>query len=162
MQQRCKTRVKIYTFATVMQKSRKEFLGAMLQAKGIRPTPFRLQVLDIIERKGAAINAGEIETDLGPHDRITLYRTLKTFTDEGVIHEIALSGNERMMALCASDCQSDHGPHAHQHAHFKCKVCGEVVCLALNHFPEITRAGYAIEEVEINLQGTCPNCLGAA
>ena len=141
-----------------MQKDRADFLIAILRAKGIRPTSFRIEVLDIIERTDAALSNAQIEAQLESYDRITLYRTLKTFTEDGVIHEIALTGSDKRIALCASDCKSEGGRHVHQHAHFKCKLCEEVVCVELARFPSIMAEAYAVEDVEINLQGTCPKC----
>jgi Fur family ferric uptake transcriptional regulator len=131
----------------------------ILKSKNLRATPFRKEVLSIFLENEHAISAQDIEEALGEHDRITLYRTLKSFTKNGVIHEIAMPGDVKKMALCDPICDHDDGLHEHKHIHFQCTDCEEVYCVEVNTFPEIELPGFQIEELEIQAKGVCSKCL---
>ena len=130
----------------------------ILKSKNLRATPFRKEVLSIFLQNEHAISTQDIEEALGEHDRITLYRTLKSFTKNGVIHEIAMPGDVKKMALCDPVCNHDDGLHEHRHIHFQCKKCEEVYCVEVNEFPSITLPGFQIEELEIQAKGVCAKC----
>lgn len=130
----------------------------LLTDKNIRSTPFRQDVLSIFQKNKNAITVAQIEETLGNHDRITLYRTIKTFIENGLIHEIVMPGDIKKLALC-QDCHEIHDHHAHQHnhVHFHCKKCNEVSCVD-NELPPVSLQGYKIEFVEIQAHGICPSC----
>ncbi|MEN9385591.1 MAG: hypothetical protein RLZZ185_332, partial [Bacteroidota bacterium] len=51
-----------------------------LSSFGLRPTACRQAVLDIFKQKGYALSQGHIEQGLASQfDRVTIYRTLKSF-----------------------------------------------------------------------------------
>lgn len=128
-----------------------------LKNKAIRVTDFREKVLDVFENYNQAITVGQIEHDLGEHDRVTLYRTLKTFTEKGLIHEVTIPNEEKKLALCESKC-SEEG-HKHEHIHFKCTKCEGVFCKEIDQLPSIKLNGFDIQKVEINVTGVCDKCL---
>ncbi|HAE31102.1 MAG TPA: transcriptional repressor, partial [Flavobacteriales bacterium] len=72
----------------------------IFEKKDIRKTAFRQKVLDVFYQNENSITIGQIETAIGKHDRITLYRTIKTFLDAGLIHEIVMPGDVKKLALC--------------------------------------------------------------
>ena len=72
----------------------------LLLSKKLRITDFRLAILDIFNRYENSISTEQIENELGKFDRITLYRTLKIFKENGIIHEITMPGNIKNW-LCA-------------------------------------------------------------
>lgn len=132
-----------------------------LKSKNIRVTSFRTQVLEVFTTQSHAIELSNIEEALGNHDRITLYRTLKTFLDKGIIHEIALPGENKKMALCESNCKhsKDDDPiHNHEHIHFQCLKCGEVKCLSEVNFPKVKIPGFEIQQLNISAKGHCDSC----
>jgi Fur family ferric uptake transcriptional regulator len=131
----------------------------ILKNKQLRITPFRKEVLSIFLNNEHAISAQDIEETLGEHDRITLYRTIKSFIKNGVIHEIVMPGDIKKMALCDLVCDHDEGLHEHNHIHFQCSKCQEVFCVEVNEFPDIRLPGFKIEELEIQAKGICKNCL---
>ena len=132
-------------------------MNKLLQNKSIRSTDFRLKVLDIFAKNTNAISIKKIESELKIFDRITLYRTLKTFTKKGLIHEVQLPNEEKMLALCSTDCNVNG--HKHEHIHFKCKTCEEVFCKEAKIAPNIFIEGFLIHEIEINTVGICSSCL---
>ncbi|WP_070137714.1 Fur family transcriptional regulator [Crocinitomix algicola] len=128
----------------------------LLRSKKLRVTDFRLAVLTIFEQHKNAISTEQIENELGEFDRITLYRTIKTFIEKGIIHEITMPGNIKKLALCHDNCNAKE--HQHQHIHFRCNSCAEIFCLDIDDYPEINLKGYQIDAVEIQAKGICKNC----
>lgn len=129
----------------------------LLREKGLRATPFREKVLWIFEKQASAIDMEILENELGEFDRITLYRTLRSFIDKGIIHEIMMPGETKKMAICNESC-NDTFYHNHEHVHFKCKVCNQISCLELKEYPEIRLRNYIVESTEIQAVGVCEQC----
>ncbi len=122
----------------------------------ISETPFRKEVIDIFLKHDSAISLSTIIGELKDYNRITLYRTIKIFIEKGMIHEIAISGEDSMYALCKEDCNVKE--HHHQHIHFKCKQCGHIFCVEVEKFPKIDLPDYNIDQLEIQATGVCKNC----
>lgn len=131
----------------------------ILKEKRLRITPFRKEVLQIFIENEHAISAQDIEKSLGEHDRITLYRTIKSFINKGVIHEIVMPGDVKKMALCDPICSHDDGLHEHNHIHFQCKKCEEIYCVEVEKLPNIKLPHFEIDEIEVQARGTCKVCL---
>lgn len=130
----------------------------LLRSKNLRVTPFRLAVLSVFSKHKNAIDLARIEKSLKEFDRITLYRTIRTFIDHGLIHEIVMPGDIKKLALCNDECSGEDHEHHHQHLHFKCDACDEIYCLELNHFPEIKYPEFSIKRLEIQGGGICSGC----
>ena len=130
----------------------------LLKSTGLRVTETRQVILERFREKTAAISQSDIEGELGEAiDRVTVYRTLKTFVEKGIIHKILDDKGGIKYALCREQCH--HGHHHHDHLHFKCSVCQETPCLEKHLIPEVSLPeGYRKEEVNILVQGVCPNC----
>lgn len=129
-----------------------------LRTKNLRVTPFRVEVLEIFNRHANAIDVATLETELKEFDRITLYRTIKTFIESGIIHEIVMPGDIKKLALCKDDCSVHDHQHNHHHLHFKCDNCLEVYCLELNEFPVVKYPKFKITQLELQGSGLCENC----
>ncbi|QQZ27640.1 transcriptional repressor [Thiothrix subterranea] len=128
----------------------------LLQQTQGRVTPARVGVLGILLNANAALSHQEIEQTALQQglivDRVTLYRALDWLVEQGLAHKIP--GADR---TCRYNAQAGV---PHQHAHFHCKDCEQVFCLE-NLQPTLLFAlpgGYQIDEVELNLQGRCPDC----
>jgi len=130
----------------------------LLQAKKLRITPFRVAVLSVFKKHKNAIDMAQIEKGLSEFDRITLYRTIKTFIESGLIHEIVMPGDIKKMALCKEECHVHDHEHNHQHLHFRCECCEEVFCLELKEFPKIKYPTFKINQLEIQGSGLCRAC----
>lgn len=130
----------------------------ILKEKKLRNTPFRKEVLELFLQNDHAISIQDIENQLGEHDRITLYRTIKSFIEKGIIHEIVMPGDIKMLALCDDVCEHEDGIHNHQHIHFQCRKCEKVFCVETTHIPAIDLPGFTIEEKEIQAKGVCDKC----
>lgn len=123
----------------------------------LRSTPTRQEILHLFLKKDYALSHSDIESEIAEDiDRVTVYRTLKTFTDRGLIHKVLDDGGTLKYALCSEACTAT--AHRHEHVHFKCIQCGQTLCLDVEipmvRLPE----GYTPKEVNLLVQGTCQNC----
>jgi len=130
----------------------------LLKNKKLRFTAFRKEVLDVFLNTPNAVSIGDIEERLKQFDRITLYRTIKSFMEKGLIHEIVMPGDIKKLALCPAECSSVNHVHTGQHIHFRCKMCENIFCLDLHEFPEINIPKFKVDSIEIQGSGICNVC----
>jgi Fur family transcriptional regulator, ferric uptake regulator len=125
----------------------------------LRQTDAREAVLEVFQGEHYALSHGHIETVLASRfDRVTLYRTLKTFVDKGLIHKVLDDQGAMKYALCKEVCNSA-GHHHHDHVHFKCNICGQTTCLEQVTIPTISLPiGYQKQEMNLLVQGVCQTC----
>ena len=129
----------------------------ILKDASLRVTPVRQQVLDLILTSEVALSSQDIEARLQEVDRITLYRTLKTFEKKGIIHEAIDGTNKTKYAMCIDDCSEHH--HHDSHAHFHCESCGKTVCVEDVKIPQVQLPEHLkIRQTNIILQGECDQC----
>jgi len=123
----------------------------------LRSTPNREAILHAFLKHDYALSHNDIESEMpSDFDRVTVYRTLKTFLDKGLIHKVLDDGGTLKYALCNEACSSAH--HHHDHVHFKCTKCGQTNCLSVE-IPDIKLPrGYSANEVNLLIQGICENC----
>ncbi len=124
----------------------------------LRRTSSREEVLTLFLKASHALSHGDLEQGLGPdYDRVTIYRTLKTFLDKGILHKVLDDEGGTKYALCRPGCGKDD--HHHDHVHFKCELCGQTTCLDNVQIPAISLpVGYQRQEVNLLIQGTCSIC----
>ncbi len=130
-----------------------------LKESELRTTAIRKDVLQLfLEQKGTALSSKEIENALENPDRITLYRTLKVFEQNGVIHQAMDGSGTLKYALCVDDC-SVHDHHD-EHAHFHCLECGKTICLE-GHIDSKVKVpkGFSIRHMHLVIEGQCSDCL---
>lgn len=131
----------------------------ILSRNKLRRTAPRQAVLDVFVKEQMALSQPELEHLLKEScDRVTIYRTLTTFLEKGLIHKVLDDAGAAKYALCAHDCDSDH-THNHNHVHFKCEQCGQTRCLDDVHVPAFSLPkGYKVNETNVLLQGLCSDC----
>ncbi|SIT74595.1 Fur family transcriptional regulator [Pontibacter indicus] len=130
-----------------------------LTEKNTRPTSMRILVYDFMAAQKAALSLSEIEERLFPADRITIYRTLKTFEEKGIIHSIQENTTTKYK-LCSDAC--DEHTHRDWHLHFYCKICRQTTCKENIVVQENIKADFRIDEVRLFAKGICENCLEEA
>jgi Fur family ferric uptake transcriptional regulator len=134
-----------------------EAIRNILKKASLRVTPVRVQVLDLITNSNKALSSQDIEAELHDVDRITLYRTLKTFEKKGIIHEAIDGTNKTKYAMCIDECSEHH--HHDSHAHFHCESCGKTVCVEDVTIPKVQLPEHLkIRQANIILQGECDQC----
>lgn len=134
----------------------------LLKRQSLSVTHSRKRILQLFVEQAGALSHGSIEKKLGSiFDRVTIYRTLQTFLDRGIIHSIPSADNTVRYALCKEDCGD--GLHRHQHIHFVCKRCQQTFCLDESVTPSVRLPrGYVAQAVEILVQGQCKQCTALA
>ena len=132
-------------------------LEKRLTAQGIRPTAMRLLVLEYLEKQEHSVSLNDIEAGMNHSDRITLYRTLKTFQEKGLVHQIDDGTGSAKFALCFDACESTG--HHDLHIHFYCNACKGTYCLPKTHVPEISLpVKFQLQEINLMAKGTCEKC----
>ncbi|GJM62402.1 MULTISPECIES: Fur family transcriptional regulator [Persicobacter] len=129
-----------------------------LKKHGLRYTACRQDMLLLFKDKREALSHPEIEAILSDdYDRVTLYRTLNSFEESGIIHRVIDDGGAARYATCSGGCETHE--HHDNHVHFKCKVCGKVRCLEETEIPTIALSpDYVAEEINLLVLGKCPDC----
>src|SRR6478672_7102081 len=111
-------------------------LNEILRRKHLSITDSRKKILSLFLNSKDALAHGDIEKKAGEKfDRVTVYRTLQTFVEKGIIHTIPTADNSVRYALCKDDCFEGH--HHDHHVHFVCTQCGNTYCLDDVVTPEI-------------------------
>ncbi len=133
-------------------------LAATLARHSLRQTPVRRAVLAALAGRGYALTGAEIEAELGSGtDRITLYRTLKSFEQSGLIHRVIDDTDVLRYAACSIECSAE--AHFDNHVHFKCGVCAHTYCLNQVAIPAVALpGGFKAEKRDFLLSGTCQAC----
>ena len=130
----------------------------ILKDHGLRITKTRMAILEQFLTHNAALTHSDIEEKIMDMDRITLYRTLKSFEEKGVIHRAIDGTDKSRYALCESSC-TEHAHHHDSHVHFHCNHCEQTFCIDGVSIPTFsTPAGYQVKSSDVVLNGVCPTC----
>ncbi len=136
--------------------------ASALQGAGLKRTGPRLAVLEKLERAHAPVTHAEIVDQLAhlPYDRATIYRSLMTLSEVGILRRTDLGGTWRFELVRGEG--ADAAAHGKAHPHFVCEDCGEVSCLPDLVFTLPAARGLpravARKRVEIQLRGRCDHC----
>lgn len=138
-----------------------ERIGELLRARGLRRMASRIQVLAILEPFNGHLSVAEIQHRLPaclapgvqPPDLATIYRTVTTLVDQGVLHALTLDGGVTTYGMATAP-----------HHHAVCTQCGaiiEVPACQLSSALEHAMAGSSFalsERAGLTLHGLCPAC----
>lgn len=131
----------------------------LLQKQGIRPTAMRILIYSYLVQKKVAVALTDIENAFSKADRTTLYRSVKTFEEKGIVHQIEDGTGIMKYALCEDGCNCEIDTDLH--LHFHCSICNETVCLTEHKIPHINLPpGYTAENVNLVVKGVCDKCSG--
>ncbi|HIB47186.1 MAG TPA: transcriptional repressor [Flavobacteriaceae bacterium] len=129
----------------------------LLEEKNVRPTAMRILIYKFMAQKDSAVAMKDIESAFAKADRTTLYRSLKTFEEKNVVHQIDDGTGIAKYALCEEGCNCEIEQDLH--LHFHCSNCDETVCLTEHKIPQINLPdGFLAEEVNLVLTGICDKC----
>lgn len=128
-----------------------------LTMRNIKPTAMRELVLKVLTEQNVAINLTDLEQKFDNADKTTLYRTLKTFEENKLIHSIDDGTGAVKYALCKETCQC----HPEDlHVHFLCTKCQQTYCLNDISIPSIELpVNFKLETINMVVKGICPNCV---
>ncbi len=131
------------------------------QHRGVRFTPIRRRVLEIIADAPGSLKAYDLLDRLTEEHAAarppTVYRALEFLIEQGLVHRI-----ESLNAYVACPCPE----HAHGFQLLICRLCGRVEELHLDDVnAQLARhardLGFRVERQTIELQGYCEACHAA-
>ena len=127
-----------------------------LTLRNIKPTAMRELVLKVLTEQNIAISLADLEQKFENADKTTLYRTLKTFEENKLIHSIDDGTGAVKYALCKETCQC----HPEDlHVHFLCTKCQQTYCLNDISIPSIDLPmNFKLETINMVVKGICSNC----
>ncbi|HVX51230.1 MAG TPA: transcriptional repressor [Chitinophagaceae bacterium] len=135
-----------------------DMVADILKRNQLSVTDTRKRILEFFHRSSGALAHADIEKMSGEHfDRVTIYRTLQTFVEKGIIHAIPTADNSVRYALCKDNCAEGH--HHDNHVHFMCDRCGTTFCLDHTGTPLIQLpGGFTGGQVNVLVSGICKTC----
>jgi Fur family ferric uptake transcriptional regulator len=120
-----------------------------------RNTPARAAILSILENAASALSQDMIEEQLAINtDRVTIYRLLNRFVEDGITHKVIAADGKSYFALCQT---CNHADHYHDHFHFSCTKCGKIECLKEEIKIQLPK-GYHFENMNCIVNGICAAC----
>lgn len=130
----------------------------ILKRNHLSITESRKSILQQFIKSKVALAHHELERNASEKiDRVTIYRTIQTFIDKGILHIIPTADNTIRYALCKDECSEGH--HHDDHIHFVCEQCGVTTCLDETAIPAIPLPrGYKSTQVDILVNGICKSC----
>ena len=91
-----------------LTKSLESKASAVLRRKHLSITDSRKKILGLFLNHKDALAHADIERKAGEKfDRVTVYRTLQTFVEKGIVHTIPTADNAILYALC-KDCNRNN------------------------------------------------------
>lgn len=132
-----------------------EYALAKLDAAGYRRGGSRRKVIDFLGTRDCAVTALEIDRELEPVGRASVYRTLEQLEELGLVQKVDL-GRE-------STAYERVDPAGHHHHHLICTRCGRVLPFEDEALEEAIhevriREDFKVEGHEVTLRGTCARC----
>ncbi len=128
----------------------------LLKSREIKVTNNRLLLLEVLANENKAVGRSKLQKLINC-DRVTLYRTINTLIDAGIIHKAHTGSDDVYYAMCKhTNCS--HLAHQHKHIHFKCKECMDIKCVETSKELVVQLPNFTIDEVNIEVTGICNQC----
>lgn len=140
---------------------------ARLRSAGERLTPARyavLRVLDAADVSDEHLTAEQIGTRVAEAEpavhRATVYRTLTSLVEAGVVSHVHLGGSATVYHLAP---ERPSAATLHSHAHVQCSSCGRVIDVPHDTFEPVAarlldELGFRLDTTHAALLGTCSDC----
>ena len=121
-----------------------------------RNTRTKQLVDSVLENADSALCHEEIERRLPEKmDRVTIYRILQGFCDEGKVHKIIDRDGKTCYALC-HNCTAKN--HHDDHPHFHCITCNRITCIQKPVTRQELPTGYNAVTADLFISGYCQKC----
>jgi Fur family ferric uptake transcriptional regulator len=130
---------------------------AILTRFSIQPTEKRLAILDIFIQNSHPLDSqfilDEVKKTNPGIDRATIFRTLNTFTNSGLLLKLEFNEGKSRYELALKE----------HHHHVVCTECGKFVCIEHCNLKsideEVTKeTGFKINFHRLEFFGICPDC----
>ncbi|MDT5090339.1 MAG: Fur family transcriptional regulator, ferric uptake regulator [Mycobacterium sp.] len=140
-----------------------ERIGELLRAHGLRRMASRIAVLAVLEPANTHLSVADIDQRLRqclpaedqPPDLATIYRTVTTLLDQGVLHALSVEGGVTTYGLADVP-----------HHHAVCTRCGSIIEVPAGHLASALQhamvgSSFTLSEsAGLTLHGLCPQCQG--
>ena len=138
----------------------REELKALLRDRGLRVTNSRVGVLKALSAAAHPVSHTELVELQAEQtcDASTTFRTLKTLVEQGLAAVVSKVDGIDRYAFTGNDDEK------HEHAHFVCDACDEVLCLPESVVPSVQptdRWAASVKAAQVQLRGECPDCIEA-
>lgn len=129
---------------------------ATLKKKGLKLTPQRILITDIIHDAKGHITANEIiesvKEQMPGVNKSTIYRTLDILEEAGCVYK-SEQGNEFIY----------HHDHEGHHHHLKCSKCGKTISCDEDMFASVQKTmarkyGFKADFKHLIISGLCESC----
>ena len=137
-----------------------DIVKALLRDRGLRVTKSRLAVLRVLSASDHAVSHTELVELQGEDgcDASTTFRTLKTLVEAKLAAVVSkVDGIDRYVFTRSVEDR-------HEHAHFVCDSCDEVMCLPEAVVPAVQpndKWAESVKAAQVQLRGECPDCIEA-
>ncbi len=140
------------------KKIHSQSINDLLKKNQLSVTDSRISILELFLISEGALAHADIEKQTGEKfDRVTVYRTLQSFMEKGIVHTIPTADNSIRYALCKDDCSEGH--HHDDHVHFLCNECSKTTCLDAVTVPEVKLPkGFRPVNRQMIVTGICGAC----
>ncbi|MBI5538645.1 MAG: transcriptional repressor [Bacteroidia bacterium] len=127
-----------------------------LNQRNIKPTAMRELVLKVLMEQKVAISLADLEQKFDKVDKVTLYRTLKTFEENKLIHSIDDGTGSVKYAMCNETCECNPND---LHIHFLCSKCKQTYCMTEIPVPPVNLPVlFTLDSINMVVKGVCANC----
>lgn len=136
----------------------KNEVAEILKRNQLSVTGSRQKILELFRHSNSALAHADIEKQTSEQfDRVTIYRTLQTFVEKGIVHTIPTTDNSVLYALCKDNCSEGH--HHDDHVHFICDDCGTTYCLEHIIVPNVeVPKSFVTKRTDVVVSGLCDKC----
>lgn len=128
----------------------------LLKSANLYCTNRRVAILKVLSAANKPMTQHQIAASLGraAPDKVTIYRTLESFLEAGLVHKAFLRQRTWHFEL-AHNCTENQC-----HPHFTCTSCGDTNCLTEISLPmaKSPHKGFVIDRQRVQLEGLCPRC----
>lgn len=120
---------------------------------GLKVTQPRRKLLGLLMQGRGPLAAEEIQAALKDSDLVTIYRSLNTFVDLGLVQKLEFGDGIARFELMS---------HNHHHHHVICKKCQKVdvlhICNVEPHLEAVKKLGYTQVTHRLEFFGLCSKC----
>lgn len=128
----------------------------MLKQASLYCTEARVAILRVLSQAAQPLRQDQIAYRLTgrTRNRVTIYRTLKSLADAGLVHRAFMQKRAWHFEL------AHHCTASQCHPHFTCLNCGQTHCLKRLSMPMAPKSykGFVIQHQQVRLEGLCPAC----
>lgn len=133
-----------------------EEIEKKLESKNVKPTAMRTLVYKTLSDSKKALSLIDLEQKFEKVERSTIFRALKTFEENFIVHAVDDGTGSVKYAVCDDECTCT----LHDlHVHFFCKRCGRTRCMKELPIPKVNLPdGYTYESAQFIINGVCLSC----